>query len=154
MKSGIEITMKQVLDLMCQIVGEYGIDYQYEPPVGIDYQYEPPVGGNCVNWDRAGDCPSCLIGHIMFRLGVPKDFLSPNASLDAGPLLDGIAVHFGATWEDGVSEVLQEAQLMQDAGRRWGEALRVALIVHAEIVAKRFAKEAGTPKVLIVEGEV
>lgn len=121
------ITRAAVLDLMCQIVAEFGVDHVYA---------RVSIGGSfhgCYNWDIANNCPSCLIGHVVHRLGADAEFLAINTGEMAGALLMNFVHRSGLTLEHGVMDVLGVAQVAQDEGRTWGEALRDALTEHLEI---------------------
>jgi hypothetical protein len=124
------ITRTQVLNLMCQIVGEYGVDYVYEK-----------IEGSCYNWDRDRNCPSCLIGHVVSRLGASEKFLSIRRADSAPSLIGWYARECHHEIEYGVMDILSTAQLAQDQQETWGFALTEALTVHNEIM-KNLAIEA------------
>lgn len=109
-----EITVKQALNVMCQVVGEFGVDYVYTM-----------IDGACHNWDVEKDCPSCLVGHVLHRLGVSGEFLRENTMKGVG----NVAHHLGEIFpvEAGVVQVLGVAQYAQDSGESWGSALGKAL---------------------------
>lgn len=135
-KQGIRtVDTEEVLHVAEQIVNEFGHDYVYiEPDDGIcRYVYEGK--------------PSCLVGHILVRLGarinvirVPED-----ASLDAGGEGLGVIVllekltptwsTLGFTLTTQAVDVLAAIQNTQDTRRTWGQALndgrRVAWELHA-----------------------
>lgn len=99
------ITVKQVMDIMCQVVGQYGTDYVYTR-----------VRGGCYNWDVAHDCPSCLIGHIVFRLGAGRDLMVDYAGSPASDFVTRFAKVTSQVLEQGVIQVLSDAQKVQDSG--------------------------------------
>lgn len=120
------ITRAAVLDLMCQVVAEFGVDHVYKRVI---------IGGfgGCYNWDIVNNCPSCLIGHVAYRLGADADFLATNTGENAESLFGAFMHRSGLTLEYGVMDVLDAAQATQDEGKTWGEALRDALTEHLEI---------------------
>ena len=124
------ITMKRVLDLMCQIVGEYGVDYVYEK-----------IGLACWNWDAEKQCPSCLIGHVVSRLGASDQFLDTYQAVSAAALIGHFASTYDRTIEEGVKDILGTAQLAQDTLKPWGTALMKALTEHADILRNRVVVE-------------
>lgn len=111
-----EITMKQVLDAMCQVVGEFGVDYVYTK-----------INDSCLNWDEDRDCPSCLVGHVLHRVGISREFLIEHNPKGAGSVLYYFWDDSGVSAEESVPHILGVAQHVQDRGGTWGEALRRAL---------------------------
>lgn len=124
----------EVLHVAEQIVNEFGHDYVYiEPDDGIcRYVYKGK--------------PSCLVGHILVRLGAPINAIrvSEEARLNAGEGLgvDVLLESLTPTWSTlgftltaQAVEVLAAVQNTQDTGRTWGQALddgrRVAWELHA-----------------------
>lgn len=88
-----------------------------------DYVYEAPEEDGCVY--VADGTPSCLVGHVLHRLGVSLEALSVldmNGGLAAWRAVPGVL--------DGVSgstvDRLWAAQTAQDNGDTWGEALEYA----------------------------
>lgn len=115
-----QITTAAVTATIRQVVKEYGEDYVYPPAQS---------GDNCQY--VIDDKPSCLVGVVLARLGVPITHLK------AGDASEG---HFGATAEDliprlqwagvinfeepsKVAHALRQAQYVQDVARSWGIAL-------------------------------
>lgn len=122
------ITRVAVLDLMCEIVAEFGVDHVYKRIPG---RYGNFAG--CFNWDIENSCPSCLIGHVVYRLGASPELLTVCVGDAASSLIRKFASASGLRLEYGVMDVLGAAQSSQDDGKTWGEALRDALIEHLEI---------------------
>lgn len=127
------ITAKQVLDLMCQIVGEYGVDYVYEK-IGAEQ--------GCYNWDREKGCPSCLIGHVVSRLGASDSFMLDHVAGSAPVLLGFFSREYGHEIAEGVGKILSSAQCAQDGGEPWGMALAKALTEGANILGAQFVARA------------
>jgi hypothetical protein len=107
----------EVLDLLTKIVSEQGEDFIYQPLPGTD--------GQCQYVH--GDQPRCLVGHVLFRLGVPLDALR---ELD-----DGTGANIGVVdlaWALNLDmpaeaqNALSAAQDRQDGGETWGVALQAA----------------------------
>lgn len=117
------ITKKRVMDVMCQVVGEFGVDYVYTK-----------IGDFCHNW--LDGCPSCLIGHVMHRLGASGEFLASHSREAAYTLMFFYTKETGVDFEEGVYGILSEAQQWQDSGHPWGYALRKALEKHDQLRAQ------------------
>lgn len=104
------LTLDSVQQAAREIIEEFGDDFVYEK-------------------DELGFClymqdgqPSCLVGRLFHRLGVPVDLLTRLEH--AGP---GALFHHD-NWEagNGVVSFLTDLQINQDAGRPWGEAYEKA----------------------------
>lgn len=91
-----------------ELLDEFGRDHVYER-----------VGGTACLYEYRGE-PSCFVGRIMHRLGVPVDVL---AEWDHDPidLTDG-AVLPGVALDDLARAWLAAAQTWQDRGESWGAA--------------------------------
>lgn len=103
---------QQVLTTLREIVAEKGEEYVY---------VVPGEGHSCVYFYDGK--PSCLIGHLIDRLGwnsAPIGLLSPH---DLPPEAS-----------DRLFFALQHAQIAQDSKRTWGHALQV---FEAELAAAR-----------------
>jgi hypothetical protein len=128
--------MVDALDMMCQVVAEFGVDHVYQ-------RVEDPGGGTCcLNWDVVNSCPSCLIGHVMFRLGASAEFLAQHNGEGARVIVGMFARSSGLKIEEGVIDVLSAAQVTQDQAGTWGEALKDALHEHSSIMDRRAAWKA------------
>ena len=91
-----------------------------------DYVYEKPADGCAYEVDGK---PSCLVGHAMFRLGMPLDLIRRCDSVGAiGHVLDELRGEFDESGDDkGVYRTLLEwTQCAQDSGKPWGEAVSEA----------------------------
>lgn len=115
-----QIATATVTATLKAVVGEYGEGYVYPPA---------KAGDNCRY--VIDDKPSCLVGVVLARLGVPITHLK------AGDASKG---HFGATADDLIPQLrqagvinfeepdrvtyaLRQAQYGQDLGYSWGIAL-------------------------------
>lgn len=86
-----------------------------------DYVYdekttEDGVGERCRNWNTEGDKPSCLIGHILYDWGVPKEELIEKN-------FRGIYEFSEYVQNSNVVRFLAEVQAAQDEGKTWAEAV-------------------------------
>lgn len=113
----IQTTDEAVMETLRAVVAERP-DYVYDSEA-VDENGVPM----CVY--VADGAPSCLVGHVLHRLGVPLDALSvfdesggKDAQLVVRRVLDGTS---GAT-----AHRLWAAQSAQDNGETWGEALEAA----------------------------
>ena len=88
-----------------------------------DYVYERPADGCAYEVDGK---PSCLVGHAMFRLGMPLDLIRRCNS--EGPIeyvLDEFCGEFEESGDDGRAyrTLLGLTQGAQDSGKPWGKAV-------------------------------
>lgn len=111
--------MALVLATMEAIVDEYGHEYLYPPAID---------GRPCRYLDEDTDEPSCLIGHVLVRLGTPVELIAQveGTSPDGGSLNAPAGASVFGTFDLGVRKVMRSAQSRQDHGRTWGDALRTA----------------------------
>jgi len=119
----IQLTVDNVLRTMEEVVSEYGADYVYRTDSSVQCVYV------------ADGEPSCLVGHVLHRLGVPTEALfhlgdRSGVSQDAKGLVhalvrEGYAAPVPSS-PFGPIAVLMEAQWRQDTGSTWGEALAAA----------------------------
>lgn len=109
----VPLTRVRAEELLAELVTEFGADYVYEPPDGTACVYV---------WDGE---PSCGVGHVLYRAGVPLDVLR---AVD-GTYVAGVheAVVFEDFAEPAALDLLSDFQDGQDASVPWGEALRRAL---------------------------
>jgi hypothetical protein len=121
----MDINLERVVETATEVVGERGENYIYEKPINA---FGTPV---CVYVYESQ--PSCLVGHILHRLGVPLetlgegDRLSFSASDVCMDLLAGTSFY-----DTEISAFLDSLQSEQDTGHTWGEALQVGLSVLAD----------------------
>lgn len=111
--------MALVLSTMEAIVDEYGHEYVY--PLAV-------IGDACYYLDPITRQPSCLIGHVLVRLGTPVELIAQVESMSPdGEYQDSWAeeMTFGR-FDLSVRKVMRSAQSRQDHGRTWGDALRAA----------------------------
>lgn len=96
-----DVTVADVTPVIKKLVEEFGEDYVY-----------PRAGAVCV-YQLDGE-PSCIVGHVLDRLGVPYEEWWDDDQADAErlPFKDEL-----------VSSALAHAQRQQDIGYSWGEAL-------------------------------
>lgn len=117
------------------VVAERGPEYVYERIQG--------TGFVCIYWDRAKDCPSCLVGHLLARFGFTNlPAFIEGKSVDAAiwGSLDRDS-EFATFWRERFTvpalRLLSAAQTEQDAGATWGSALRTAEAAYAMWSADR-----------------
>lgn len=116
----IKLTLERTKQLLEEAVAEKGTDYVYADPWGNS----PTGDGGMPCYYVHDDQPGCIVGHVLYKAGVPLDALfevehSPADQAVAG--LDGLDVE---TW---VYSLLRNVQRQQDMGVPWGEALRIGL---------------------------
>ena len=89
-----------------------------------DHVYVSPAGeyGGCLYVDPSDGCPSCLVGHVLYRLGA--DMTGVARAENAGP--DDASERGGLRLSIRAEQLLATAQAQQDCGETWGTALQVA----------------------------
>lgn len=116
----IELTYATAVEILDGLVEEFGADYVY--PQGEN--------GKC-DYVRDGE-PSCIVGHVLAKVGVPIERLkaADGAIMGGGMAADallGMLHNEGALQSNGsVRALLCEAQYRQDHSTSWGAAVRAA----------------------------
>lgn len=103
------------LGLLGAVVAEWP-DYTYTPVAALDVDDLP----RCVYLHRGA--PSCVVGRVLARHGWPLEALAPLDDEDgtgAHQLPDAMA-------DAEARELLSRAQIKQDDGRPWSDALAAA----------------------------
>lgn len=127
------IDARRALELLTDIVDKAGDGYVYEKRDmtdirgEMDYPEGSPVGCRYVE----GENPSCLVGHVLVRAGVPVDRLQ---SLDVSGASASNLKDYGLDVTPEASRILVAAQRHQDRGETWGIALRTARGVYDRII--------------------
>lgn len=118
-------TQEDVNKVLGEIVAEYGKDFKYDRP-GRDVEGDPTGPCYYVHKDAEGTCrPGCIIGHLLFRLGLinlNEVINTSSNSIRAGEFLarKGLTGRFTR----GALRFMDEVQAVQDrVGATWGEAL-------------------------------
>ena len=123
-------TLEDVMREMRKAVKLKGADYVYEKvPLS---QEEVGNDAGCAYGDLDGN-PSCLVGYVIYALDKEAFNLIHEREADVGesfPVLDAVAtldrqVGSNSFSEDAI-DALCRAQLRQDQGEPWGDALAVA----------------------------
>lgn len=111
------ITAPQALQALKEVVAE--------APAGRDTVYQDRgTGGECY-YVRYG-VPSCIVGRALHRLGVPIEVLQGLDTASMGdPIGASSLARRGVTTPD-AAVVFANAQLAQDRGKTWGQALDAA----------------------------
>lgn len=107
------LTRVRAVELLEELVAEFGEDYVYRPPDGTHCVY--------VHDDR----PSCGVGHVLARAGVPVEVLASVDGTDFATVTE--AVVFEDYAEPDALDLLGDFQCAQDALAPWGESLRRAV---------------------------
>lgn len=131
------ITAQQVIETMREVVAEKGEDYVYPKEEGIWVDRDDnTVRGDEVNVETdpflscayltVDDQPSCIVGHVLHRLGVDHKILGDAETVSA--TVFGTGGHHALTGkhrlDEGAARILSAAQQVQDNGAAWGLALR------------------------------
>ncbi|GAA0641496.1 hypothetical protein GCM10009548_02140 [Streptomyces malaysiensis subsp. malaysiensis] len=112
----IEITSEQ-LEATLREVADERPDYVYMAPADTDLCSYVHDDGNGVQ------IPGCIVGHALFRLGVPLAALSQREGLGAA---DVIGATTNLCWSDPAALAAETAQTAQDDGTPWARAMRLA----------------------------
>lgn len=124
------IDARRALELLTDVVDTYGEDTVYEK---VTLKFGESAGTlGCVYQDQGR--PSCLVGHVLNRAGVPLGRLEELD--DRGVSARSLHEHLDQVGFD-ACRVLSNAQLGQDSGETWGDALRDARKVYELIVEER-----------------
>lgn len=146
----VETPEREVARLLDQLVREKGADYVY-PYSNPDPEAENASNasnGDCMyvervnpgtppsevfDWNTEGDSklapveqlvPSCLLGHLAVRVGVPMTELVLQGNTDAWTALWPHLRSLPKRWHNvDLNFALNELQTAQDKGATWGEAV-------------------------------
>ena len=125
------MTAEKALALLEQVVAERGKNFIYkgvpsDTIIVSDCVYAVRIG-------RAAATPSCGVG-LAVQLWHPATFkrLAKDEELRGGAPVEEMFERLGIPLDDGADILLTEFQLQQDAGKRYGDALRSAKSVLAE----------------------
>jgi hypothetical protein len=123
----VEITLQDAKDLLARTVKEKGENYTYTT-----------VDGECVYFDPATGCPSCMVGHVLSYKGITLKALElgeVSNTTDVADLVSGLVIEVDVETQ----YLLTLAQSNQDEGSTWGRALKTALEGYEE--AAEYAAE-------------
>lgn len=124
-----KLTLKDAVKLAEEVVAGRE-DYIYTNPDGI--QARPLFDGSgkslgplpkCVNWDVNENKPSCVVGHILYKFGVPIQTLINRNEEGVEDFTEWLQ---SDPHENDTFRFLAEIQSLQDKGRTWGDALQLA----------------------------
>lgn len=113
--------------ILKELVKQNGEDFIYSNP-------EPDPVSDCLyihNYGSNGQEPGCIVGHLLFGLGVSADFLHRQEGAGASAVLnraenEGLVKLTGSKQES-VSRLLDRVQGKQDEREPWGRAVKEAL---------------------------
>jgi hypothetical protein len=123
------------LVLLAQVVQEYGSEYRYHEHFDTDYESDHGSACRYAYLDK----PACLVGHVLHRAGVTVAQLNELNEMNYTPgvVINGIEGPIGLKVDylidSQACEILRTAQIVQDNGRPWGEALEAATRVAREL---------------------
>lgn len=112
-------TLDQVLDAAREVVDGRGSDYVY------------PGAGSACFYATSDEKPSCLVGHVIFKLD-PEAFATiataEREGCESKAAQDLIYDNWlpDNFWTDDAIAAMQYAQVAQDEGATWGDALAAA----------------------------
>lgn len=108
------LTLELANQILDEIVAEFGPDYVYRNPAFGTPGYQGP---RCAYVH--GDQPGCIVGHVLYRFGVP---LAQLANHEGDSALDVVAAVQGAS-KGRAGWLLDWVQTNQDGGLPWGDAV-------------------------------
>jgi hypothetical protein len=119
----IQLSLARAKELLTEAVAEKGDDYVYTTPDGKQgtEEYQP------VCLYVHGDRPGCIVGHALHKAGVTLAVLSYEERNDASGVLRSLRSADVLDCEDGVSQLFQDVQSLQDRGVPWGQAVQQSL---------------------------
>ncbi len=111
------VSYQEVLNIAQNVVLEFGADYVYPRSDGSARSDE-----GCVYFEDGE--PSCIVGHVLDRLGVTEDSFQDQTSneFDVYQMVrtePNLPIEFSPD----ALRFLREAQMMQDEGSPWGVAV-------------------------------
>lgn len=118
-----KITASIALAILTKVVSAVGKDHVYVNNDGI--KAGGIIGAECT-YVHDGDTPGCIVGHAMVRLGVSVGELKPLNTAGALSLLWELEEKGVLKTTSMARNVFMEAQMAQDRGATWGEALKEA----------------------------
>lgn len=123
----IKIDYNTAVSTANEIIAEAGPDHVYEMTVThgstrlvCSYLEEDENGMLTV--------PSCIVGRILHKLGVPASAMEPyNTGATASQLLGTLSTDELLTFTPKASNFLSKLQLEQDSKEPWGDAMEMAV---------------------------
>jgi hypothetical protein len=113
----IEVTEELVIEKLEEIIAEYGADYVYERVSCPENDWTA-----CV-YVHHGE-PSCLVGHFVSRIGL--DVTALDGCTETSYWMADYFRTDQVMFTISALDALREAQIEQDCGKTWGEALEGA----------------------------
>jgi len=115
----------RIESLLRQIVESKPDDYTYPRRTKAG----PHGDKACAYWHSEDSEPGCLIGHLMFRLGAPADFLNACDRHPGGSGIEVLHNHkiVSDLFDDEAVMVLTYIQGRQDSGSTWAQALKLGI---------------------------
>lgn len=117
----LPLSYDDTLVLLREVIAEKGEGYIYRRRT--EHHVGNGVFVSCfyVEYDQ----PSCIVGHVLHRAGVPIDDIRRVEGQT--PLDVEVQDRFDAWADGGARWLLNEVQANQDEQHSWGESLRLAL---------------------------
>lgn len=112
------ITWDQIQSVLDDLVAEKGADFVYEP-LSI-----PGSNPRSICTYLHGQEPGCLVGHVLLRLGVDREWLAGEEGSSGGD----VVTYSDLEIEDltRVAKFLSQVQGYQDDSIPWGQAVQMA----------------------------
>ncbi len=131
----VEISLDEAKQYLAEAVAEKGEAYIYQEVKKPD-SWET----TCAYFDPDTKAPSCIVGHVLDRKGVPFERMAggdKNLFTDVQGLVDGRILKV----DNETYALLTLAQEFQDGGISWGQAVKKALENYEERAEEYDAEE-------------
>lgn len=143
MSEPIHVDADTVIQTLRECVAERGEDHVYLAPG------EDGPGHSCFYWHHKYNedgnetgAPGCIIGLMLTKLGVPKDVLDQYEGQTVTEMFR--RPHPDLVLTEDAANVARSAQLAQDYGDPWGEALEKAEEAYEDLQPQIEGKEGTT----------
>lgn len=117
----IHLTLERTNELLDAAVAEKGADYIYTDTRG--FRAAPGSDGADCQYVH-GNRPGCLVGNVLHRAGVELERLLQVEGFGVGDV--DFQEYLDVTCDEGVLDLLSEAQQRQDGGDTWGDSVAYA----------------------------
>lgn len=116
----IEITRDIAKAALEAAMDEKGKDFVYKKPEGVKTPFDACLYVH-------GNEPGCIVGHVLYALGVPLERMAAHESDTAMTLLKALHDEGLVRRTAAADLMLHDAQVEQDSGKSWGNSVQVAI---------------------------
>lgn len=139
----LELNLEKATSLLDATVTTQGVEYVYNRHNGScqyfhsENRYDDETG----EWVRENERPGCLVGHVLLDLGLTYDDLYEVNTLSADAAMYDLQQRGLLSYTADAEQILSMAQISQDNGVAWGEAVERAKL--GQVFKKPYAGESG-----------